>query len=246
MNFKQVLNNYRSCELMFVELFWLIIVMQNMNITPSFDWKPDEYTRLWYKFNWDATDYSTYHQNWTYPNWTPTYDLTAWQDWAYNWWKPVRFWNLWSFDSSQTFSVMFRIKTTVDTWLFWLSNFWNWDRNNFDCALASWKITAIIYTWSLEMRPVWWDNLSDWNWHNIVIVKNWSTYTWYQDWEQKSTWSNGATIICYNSSQLGCHPNESSVSTSMRMDNFIVQLNALSSSYVSRYWNKMKHRYWIS
>ena len=203
-----------------------------------------ENTLRYFKFNWDATDYSNNWVDWTYPNGTPTYDLTVWIDWAYHWWYPFRYWNLWSFDwSSGTFTVSFLIKTTVDTWLFRFTNYWNWDRNNFDCTLSSWKISASVYTWSSTSWTARWSNLNDWNWHHIVITKNWSTYTWYQDWTQMSTWSNSSTIICYNSSQIWCHPSSSSVTTSMWMDEFVVEKIAWDASTVSslatKYLNKL-------
>ena len=61
MNFKQVLNNYRSCELMFVELFWLMINVQSKAITTN-------YFVPWYsKLNYIEATWTQYIKAWITP-----------------------------------------------------------------------------------------------------------------------------------------------------------------------------------
>lgn len=204
--------------------------------------EPTATTLLYYKMDWNATDSSWNSRDGSYPWGTPTFDMNEWRDWCYNWGRAIRMPSLWSFGSWETLTISFWLKATANQWLFWLTNYNHWDRNNMDVSMDSWKIFLSVWTWSSATWTARWDNLLDWEWHWILITKNWNNYTWYIDWEQKSTWSNSSTIIAWDYSQIGCHPNTSwqSVWSWVWIDEFLLDTYIRDENYRTNYYKIMK------
>ena len=224
----------------------MLIINNNPEAINYLDRKPGENTIAYYPLTSESglLDMSGNWHDLTLPNGAVTYDFTEFDRGIYNGGKPMRYGNLGTFDGSTwKFTVSFMFKSTANSWLFRFTNFWNGDRNNFDASTASGQIAASIYTGSSATRPNWGTWLDNGNRHHIVITKNGSTYSWYQDGELKSTWTNSTTIICYNSSQLWCHPNNSSVATTQWLSEFIVENDPRDLNTVKDYFGKIKRKF---
>ena len=169
----------------------------------TYDRQPWEDTIAWYKFEWDANDYSWNSRDLT-ASWNVSYTtISSWKTVAYSNWSIS--WNSTGFSNSfSSFSIN---DLTLNIWC---NTSWNWNhpswtylhnrwilmRNNWtnwvywmftsgDDNAETYKLQWAANDATLYASP--YTTLADWNWHNIVWVRTTTSLAFYIDWQPYSS-----------------------------------------------------------
>lgn len=263
MNFKQELENYHSCELMFVELSCLMIDVQNGQIKTEFWRKPTANTLAYYKLESNINDYSWNWRNWTIRTWSLSYWTSWWSKSVanFNWNTVFSIPNIaWTY-STYTFNV--RCKPTSTTQ--WQEMFNNARADNTNNVYLNfnwtWKELA-WYTWfAYQYRPNWWSNTYQNIYetinrnintrYNVCVIANTSWMKLYVNGTMVAQTSTTWKIILNNYSSWVWGAwiwwRLSTLQNFFRwyLSEFIFENVNWSESDLVKYVNKTKSRYWL-
>ena len=157
MNFKQVLNNYRSCELMFVELFWLMINVQSKAITTSFFfWKYQRVEYIWttwpeiIKTELDIKDWYICKFNVAF-----TQTASSITDYTHMWLSWGYLWQSWNTDNHYRLYLLWIMPNRkLNMWM--MTNYWD-----------IWNALTLNTVYEIEHSRVSWNSYTKLNWTTL-------------------------------------------------------------------------------
>ena len=233
----------RTMEIVQADSNAMKIVNANDEASSYLVWKPWANTFLYYSFDWDVLDHSWNGRNWRVQQ-TITYDMSMWYKGASTWWYWLlpELWTMWTF----TTSLWFRTTTTAWWNLLTIGSYWNWDNSNLDQNFSNWKLHIQIWKGSNSHEETF-SNLTanDWKRHNLIVVKNWTSYSVYFDKTLISSFTDSTTIKwTANWSSYRTHPNFWSNNIyHWDLDEVIIETSVWSVEDVNSYYDKMKKYY---
>jgi len=222
----------------------------------EYGWKPWANTIAYYKFEWDAKDYSWNSHNLTTNN--VTYVTNSWIS------KTVAYFN-WSsyWTNSQAKSEQFSQKLTPSTFICWYkaeANGWSypnrfWLVELFDNDVSVYTRTWLITSWGsnadFKVRAnrdyafntgvypdVWW-------WWHCVVATIWEWYAKiYLDWEFKNSNTYTTADITQNTRVL-ISSRDTYYNYKWWIGDVIIESKVRTAQEVADYYNQTKTNYWL-
>lgn len=205
-------------------------------------WQPWANTIAYYDFNnqslvdssWNNNDASWY-------NWTWSYVAVAWGYCASLWWSHA---------IQLPFTVAWTTEWTLNTWINiqgnktynWIFGTLGWTTgtmhinysNSSDLEIAINPNTALSGACTLTV----------WTWYNVVITKNWTTYSIYLNSTSLTSWTRN-NFTDTNTLYLWTSYDTSRI-LNWYLDNVIIEDKARTAQEVADYYDLTKWDYWIS
>lgn len=126
---------------------------------------------------------------------------------------------------------------------------WTSSYRNFIFGLTATVIRSWTWNNSTSQNATVSSSVSDFtNWHNYIIVKNWTTLKLYKDWTLVSTWTSPYnvsipwwrnTVYLWHSTMM----TQSSQWSPWYLKDYIIENKDWTQSEITNYYNKTKNHY---
>ena len=230
--------------------YWLLqsmvctmIDVQTNSITAEFKWKPWENTIAYYEFNSNLLDSSWNNRNLSAYTWSFSYWTASW------WWKYVQL-------SSSNTANNLSIPINFDWYtVSWFVNFWEirssgaqWivldiQSNDWFPRFRSWNNWINSYCWWSHWAPA----SINTRYYLVCVIKNKIMYCYingelkFQDNVVNYSWTLATFVLNWISDK-----SRTQYRTNAKLWELIIENAWRTWSEITKYFNQMKNKYWIS